>query len=326
MAREKKEKLERVVGGFERAVGTVVAGNPTRMIKISDIKPPKKHDRSQFSEEAIKNLAENIKVQGLLQPIVVRKLEEGEYERIAGYRRLLAVMLLGHTEILARVIEADDLSALKAMLSENTQREDLNVYDKAVFFEEIILAAMNFTQHPAMMDMSTHDLKRRLMRMRNRSNGNISESITDDETLFEEIMNTEILSQYGYGIDSFVKFMSILDFDERIIEALKNNRIERIAGAEINRLATKHPALIQEALDRAFGEGMGMREVNLMVNAYLNDKSDIQTISIKDIEKAVGFKKIPKNKKLEAKTIIEKFVTEIKGMFIPREQINPPRD
>jgi len=321
-----KEKLVRAQSGFERAIETVVAGNPVRSIKIADIVPPKKHDRSQYDEKAIDNLAENIKQQGLLQPIVVRKLEDGTYERIAGFRRLKAVVSLGHTEILARIIEADNLAALKAMLSENTEREDLNVYDKAVFFEEIILAAMYASNHPMLIEMSTHDLKRRLMRMRNRSNGVIAENATEDEIVFDSIMRNEILSQYGFGLDSFVKFMSILDFDEKIIDALKNNRIERISAAEINRLSTNHAGLIPEALRRVFDEQMGRREVGAMVAMYLKEKDGLKKDTIKGIEKLIDFKKIPKENRPEAKKIIETFLADIKGMFSKREPFNPPED
>ena len=311
--------LKRREGGFASAAQNITEKNPTRMIKIADIVSPEKHDRSQFDVKTIENLAENIKEQGLLQPIVVRKLANGNYERIAGFRRLEAVKLLKHTEILAHVIEADDLAALKAMLSENTAREDLNVYDKAVFFEEIILKTMQLSGYPMLMEINTHDLKKRLTRMRNRSRGAIAEEASEDELMFDAIMRKEILTQYGLGLDSFVKFMAVLDFHKLIIDAIKNGDIERASAAEINRLSVHLEEMIPIALKRATDEKMGVREVSAMISTYLKskklDKNTDDELK-KDIQKIINIKKIPKEKRADADIVISNFLEQIKHFYI----------
>jgi ParB family chromosome partitioning protein len=311
--------LKRREGGFATAAEKITEKNPTRTIKISTIVSPMKHDRSQFDVRTIENLAENIKEQGLLQPIVVRKLTNGNYERIAGFRRLEAVKLLKHTEILAHVIEADDLTALKAMLSENTAREDLNVYDKAVFFEEIILKTMQLSGYPMLMEINTHDLKKRLTRMRNRSRGAIAEEASGDELMFDTIMQKEILTQYGLGLDSFVKFMAVLDFHKLIIEAIKNGEIERASAAEVNRLSTHLEEIIPVVLQRVSEEKMGVREVSTMVSTYLKSKKLHENTDDdlkKDIKKIINIKKIPKEKREEADVIISNFLEQIKHFYI----------
>lgn len=315
-----KEKLTREPSGFGKALETIVAGNPVRTIKIEDIVPPLKHDRSQYDESAIVSLSENIKHQGLLQPIIVRKLENGKYERIAGFRRLEAVKMLQHNEILARVIEASDLDALKAMLSENTQRVDLNVYDKAVFFEEIILAAMNASGCDELINMGVKQLRTRIERMRNRENKKLIEPPSDSDKIFEDIMKNTILSQYGYGIDSFTKFLNILDFDPIIVNALKEDKITRITAAEINKLSTKiHKHLIQPTIEKVVNDQMGSREVIALVSAILKKRATKKEAIIKSVGKTIQITKIPKHNRPKAEEIIQKFVDDIAELSTPEE-------
>ena len=313
--------IARREGVFKSAAAEVIAGNPVRTIKIDLIVPPKKHDRSQYNEKAIDNLAENIKQQGLLQPIVVRKLEDGRYERIAGFRRLKAVVSLGHTEILARVIETDDLGALKAMFSENTAREDLNPYDKAVFIEEIILAAVSATQHPSLVGMGTAELKKRLTRIRSRHNKNIIKEPTEDDIIFDNIINSTILPEYGIGIDALVGYINVLDFDEQIISAIKSGTIGRTSAAEINKLTKSHMQYISEAIHRTHNEEMGGREVALMVANYLKKDNEPKADISKNIGKLLSFNKLPKENREEAKVIAEKFISDIYALKVPKKQI-----
>lgn len=311
-----------MIGGFGAAVEEEIKKLPFDIIDIASIKDPPKHDRSQYDESAIPKLAKNIKKQGLLQPIVVRKLEDGLYERVAGFRRIKAVLLNGETTIHARIIDAPDtLSALKAMLSENTEREGLNAYDKAVFFEEIIQAAMNQTNNPLLMDLTTNEIKKRLMHMRNQSSGVVSsDGMSEDEQLFGQIMQDEILSQYGFGLHSFVKFMAILDFDERIIEAIKERRINRTVASEINRLASKHSEKIPEAINRAHKEEMGKNEVSLMVSAYIKEKPVEKRDFAKDLGKVINIKKIPEENREKAQKLVDDFVLNLKTLLGPSSE------
>lgn len=316
-----KEKLVRARGGFEHALETVVTGNPVRPIKVTDIVAPKKHDRSQYDPKAIVGLAENIKQQGLLQPIIVRRLEDGKYERIAGFRRLEAIKILGEEEILARVIEANDLEALKAMLSENTQRVDLNVYDKAVFFEEIILAAMDSSECEELKGMSVRKLRSRIERLRNTKNNKITGSPSEADIIFNKIMQEAILSQYGYGIDSFSKFIGMLDFDPLIIQAIKEDKITRVLAAEINRLSTKQfKEHIPSILQRTINEGLSSREVSKIVSDIIKEKSDVNDALSKSIKKTIKLDKIPEKNRIRAEELVDVFIKEISLLITPAQE------
>jgi len=131
-----KQKLGR---GLEAILSPLTAGTNSQNteniinIAIDKIKPNKYQPRLVFNEEKLKDLAESIKQKGLIEPImVVQSVVPGEYELIAGERRLRASKLAGLTEIKAIVNKAaSDKDKLDLALIENLQREDLNPIEEA---------------------------------------------------------------------------------------------------------------------------------------------------------------------------------------------------
>lgn len=104
-------------------------------ISMIDVNPGQ--PRKSFDSEALAELADSIAANGLLQPILVRKINE-RYEIIAGERRFRASKLAGLNEIPVIVVEADDLTASKYALIENLQREDLNPYEEASAYHKLM--------------------------------------------------------------------------------------------------------------------------------------------------------------------------------------------
>ena len=94
--------------------------------------------RADFDEEALSDLAESIKVHGVIQPITLRSLGGGRYQLISGERRLRASKLVGLTDIPAFVREAGDQEMLELALIENIQREDLNAIEIAINYKRLI--------------------------------------------------------------------------------------------------------------------------------------------------------------------------------------------
>ena len=107
-------------------------------INIEKIKPNRYQPRTVFNEESLQELAESIKENGLIEPIVVvRSVAPGEYELVAGERRLRASKIAGLTEIKAIIQEgASDKDKLDLALIENIQREDLNPIDEAKAYKK----------------------------------------------------------------------------------------------------------------------------------------------------------------------------------------------
>lgn len=94
--------------------------------------------RQDFDEESLKSLAESIKKDGLLSPVVVRKKEDNRYELIAGERRYRAAKLAGLLLIPAIVVDYDDRKAAEMALVENLQREDLNPVDEGLAYQKLM--------------------------------------------------------------------------------------------------------------------------------------------------------------------------------------------
>ena len=111
--------LESLMGGADAEVGG--ASTPDAMVKLSEIKPNRNQPRKNFDEEALAELADSIRQNGVLQPILLRKKGNG-YEIVAGERRYQASKLAGLEEIPAIVRDISDDDVFKLALIENLQR------------------------------------------------------------------------------------------------------------------------------------------------------------------------------------------------------------
>ncbi|MBU0656586.1 MAG: ParB/RepB/Spo0J family partition protein [Gammaproteobacteria bacterium] len=120
-------------GNNDRQDDTVLKTLPVERIRPGQYQP-----RTRMDPDALQELADSIKAQGLVQPVVVRKLGGGEYELIAGERRWRASQLAGLHEIPAVVREIPDQAAAAMSLIENIQREDLNALEEANALRRLI--------------------------------------------------------------------------------------------------------------------------------------------------------------------------------------------
>lgn len=112
--------------------------NGIGLVNISDVETNPYQPRTEFDQVALNELAESIKVQGLIQPITVRKHTGGKYQLISGERRLRASKLAGLKQIPAYVRTADDQQMLEMALIENIQRENLNAIEVALSFQRML--------------------------------------------------------------------------------------------------------------------------------------------------------------------------------------------
>ena len=119
------------------APAPVAPGLLLQELPLALIVPNPRQPRRDFDPAQVQELADSIRSEGLMQPIVVRKAKEG-YELIAGERRLRAFKLLGQPSITARILEATDASSAVLALVENLQRADLNPVDEALGFASLM--------------------------------------------------------------------------------------------------------------------------------------------------------------------------------------------
>ncbi|HEV8097438.1 MAG TPA: ParB/RepB/Spo0J family partition protein [Burkholderiales bacterium] len=107
-------------------------------LPVAAIRPGKYQPRTRMDEAALGELAASIRAKGLMQPVLVRPVERGSFELIAGERRWRAAQMAGLTEIPALVREVPDETALAMSLIENIQREDLNPMEEASGVQRLV--------------------------------------------------------------------------------------------------------------------------------------------------------------------------------------------
>ena len=114
------------------------SNNGVQKINISQIVPNPSQPRKNFKDEELKELSLSIKNQGLIQPIIVKKTTDNQFQIIAGERRWRACQLNGMHEVDCVIKDLDDTNVLEAALIENIQREDLNIIEEANAYKGLI--------------------------------------------------------------------------------------------------------------------------------------------------------------------------------------------
>lgn len=195
--------------------------------------------RRHFDEEALQALAASLRVQGVLQPILVRPVN-GQYELIAGERRLRAARLAGLTEIPVTVREVadQDVSLLAAL--ENLQRQDLNPLDEVEATITVIARTLQVGESEVIPLL--HGQRRKPH----------AETAQQLETLFEQL-----------GRGSWKSFAAnkagVLKFPQDLLELLRDGRLEYTRASALARIKDeqRRRALTQRTLD----EKLGVREI-----------------------------------------------------------------
>jgi ParB family chromosome partitioning protein len=124
--------------GLNAGSGDVVVEETLRKLPIEQIVRSRYQPRMSIPQDSLQELADSIRIQGVVQPIVVRSTVENRYELIAGERRWRAAQLAGLAEIPAMIREVSDQAALAIALIENIQREELNPLEEAQALKRLV--------------------------------------------------------------------------------------------------------------------------------------------------------------------------------------------
>ncbi|WP_151087231.1 ParB/RepB/Spo0J family partition protein [Hymenobacter baengnokdamensis] len=146
---------KRKIGGLGRGLNALIEGsyehkgdreqrlvphpvNSVGQIPVGQIEANPYQPRSHFDQEALAELADSIKIQGIIQPVTVRQLGTNSFQLISGERRLQASKLAGLETIPAYIRKADDQQMLEMALIENIQRENLNAIEIALSYQRLL--------------------------------------------------------------------------------------------------------------------------------------------------------------------------------------------
>lgn len=130
---DKDDRLETDLPVVHPTPSGSISEIPVGQIEVNPFQP-----RTHFDQDALRELAESIKVHGIIQPITVRKLSRDQYQLISGERRYQASKLAGLKTIPSYVRSADDQQMLEMSLIENIQRENLNAIEIALSYQRLI--------------------------------------------------------------------------------------------------------------------------------------------------------------------------------------------
>ncbi len=135
----KKKGLGKGLGALLTDEKSSIDSDVISDIKLMDIEPKKDQPRKLFDDEKLLELADSIKQNGVITPILVHEAENGYYSIIAGERRWRAAKLAGLKTIPAIIKKSDDLKIYELSLIENLQREDLNPVEEALGYQKLMV-------------------------------------------------------------------------------------------------------------------------------------------------------------------------------------------
>ena len=135
------DKIKKGLGrGLSSLIGETKVETQKNQVSIGDLTPNKYQPRKIFDEASLQDLTNSIKERGMIQPIIVRNLnnDKSKFEIIAGERRWLAAQRAGLHNVPVVITEADDLKSLEFAIVENVQRHDLNPLEEAQGYKRLI--------------------------------------------------------------------------------------------------------------------------------------------------------------------------------------------
>ena len=244
-------------------------------IKITEVEPNENQPRRNFNQEALNSLAESIKEQGVVQPIIVRKSDEG-YQIVAGERRWRAARLAGVKTIPAVVKDYSDGQILEIALIENLQREYLNTIEEANAYKSLM------DEH----NLAQDDIAKRLGKSRP-AIGNSLRLLNLHDEVKEFLVEGKITAGHARALLALEDQKSQIDMAKRIIEeGLNVRQVEKIASKKSAKNTPKEKSAeiieLEEKLRNFFGT-----KVNL-VHSKKRGKIEIEYYSIDDLERILN--------------------------------------
>ncbi|WP_375507044.1 ParB/RepB/Spo0J family partition protein [uncultured Nostoc sp.] len=284
--------------------------NATNTIAISKIKLPLSQPRRYFDPQKLEELSRSIKKLGILEPLLVRPLPEGDYELVAGERRYRAATIAGLTEvpIVARVM--DDTTTYQVRLVENLQREDLNPLEETEGILELLALRL---------EISVDETVKLLQRMENEVKGKITRNVTGNaQTLLVEDVFTA-LGRMKW--DSFVRNrLPLLSLTPDVLEVLRSGKIEYTKARVIARV--KNDQIRKELLKTAIEHNLSLSEIKQKIqeiDQQSESQPSAQTESIALKERVDNtfqrFKKAKLWDDPKKKTKIEKLLSQLEALM-----------
>lgn len=226
-------------------------------LAITQIKLPPSQPRRYFDPQKLEELSRSIQKFGILEPLLVRPLTGGDYELVAGERRLKAAQLALLTEVPVVIREMDDDITRQVRLVENLQREDLNPVEETEGVLELLTLALEINSESviSVLNQSANAKKRSLI-------------LTDN--VIRQVEKIEsVLSAIGrFNAESFrANRLPLLNLPSDVLDAVRQGKIEYTKARALARVKDEDKR--QELLQLAISENLSLTQINERIQATL---------------------------------------------------------
>ena len=240
-------------------------------ISLSKIVLPNQQPRRYFDPEKMFTLVESVRQHGILEPILLRSLDNDTYELVAGERRYRAAKEVGLDAIPAVVRQMTPEEALQIALVENLQREDINPVEETEAILQLLVLKLN---------LSIDEVTAQLYRMRHITRGEIGQNVLTSPGYDEAIVS--VFSSLGFKWESFITSrLPLLKLPSEILDVLRQGRIEYTKALSISRI--KDEISRQELLNQAIEQGLSLvqiRELIAVLHQSQSSKHDQNKLKI----------------------------------------------
>lgn len=250
-----------LLGDTSEELEPIAESKELSSLSIVTIQLPRHQPRRYFDAEKLRQLTESIKVHGILEPLLVRTLDNGKHELVAGERRYRAAQAAGLTEVPVIVKQFTDREAWQVALVENLQREDLNPLEET----EGMLSLLSLR-----LEIGTEDVIQRLYRMQNELKGKVTQNVLGSS---EGKLIQTIFSEVGsIGWESFVSSrLPLLRMPKEILEAVQQGEIAYTKAQIIARIKDddRRSAILQDAI----AGNWSLMEIKKAISSSDNEQS-----------------------------------------------------
>ena len=253
-------------------------------LPVELLKPGRHQPRVTFDAASLRELTESVKVHGVLQPILVRRLPESprEFEIVAGERRWRAAQSAGLASVPVRVIELDDVSVRTVAMVENLQREDLNVLEEAEGYLDLLADRIGSDS-----ELAAYEDKERphvgAIRLLRALNNRLAGNSKDDAVLRLEPVVADVFNRVGrITWQSFVSHrLPLLSLPDELLDALRTGKLTYSKARAIGRLTADRlngdedeaRSLRLDLVERAKPGGLSVRALQAEVLKLVGDTS-----------------------------------------------------
>jgi ParB family transcriptional regulator, chromosome partitioning protein len=230
-------------------------------IAISKIVLPNQQPRRYFNPEKMVTLVESVRQHGILEPILLRSLDNNTYELVAGERRYRAAKEVGLDEIPAVVRQMTPDEALQIALVENLQREDINPVEETEAILQLLVLKLN---------LSIDEVTAQLYRMRHIARGEVGQNVLTSPEYDEAIGS--VFSSLGFKWESFITSrLPLLKLPSEILDVLRQGQIEYTKAQAIAKV--KDAIARQELLNQAIEQGLSLVQIRELIVALPQPQS-----------------------------------------------------